>query len=194
MVLRAPQTGKSTPVASLGLAHAALSAGNSATARQMLQDRLADNPFDADALHMLADVAAGQRSFEEATILLRRAVAADPSPDRRIALIQHLHLYTNPATALTEIEQLPQAVRDRFEVRAIESGILGILGLHEQQIRLYQQMLRQQSDKPGLWVSLANALKTVGRTAEAINARHRRIEAALESLASRAVERGETGS
>ncbi|MGN6059528.1 MAG: tetratricopeptide repeat-containing sulfotransferase family protein [Sphingomicrobium sp.] len=176
MVLRAPQTGKSTPVASLGLAHAALRAGNSATARQMLQDRLADNPFDADALHMLADVAAGQRSFEEATILLRRAVAADPSPDRRIALIQHLQLYTNPATALTEIEQLPQAVRDRFEVRAIESGILGILGLHEQQIRLYQQMLRQQSDKPGLWVSLANALKTVGRTAEAIKALQRAIK------------------
>lgn len=177
MVLRAPQTDKSgTRVASLGLAHAAMRAGNSATARQMLQDRLVQDPSDPDALHMLADVAVGQRSFEEATILLRRAVAADPSPDRRMALIQHLQFYANPAIALAEIELLPQPVRDRFEVRGIEAHILGILGLHEQQIRLFQQMTRQQSDKAGLWVSLGNALKTIGKTGEAVKALQRAIK------------------
>lgn len=176
MVLKAPESGKATAPASLGLAYAALRAGNVATARQMLQDRLAQDPFDPNALHMLADVAVGQRSFEEATILLRRAVAADPSPDRRIALIQHLQRFANPAVALQEIEQLPQAFRDRFEVRGIEGAILGTLGHHERQIRVYQQMTRQEPGRPALWVSLANALKTLGRTAEAVKALQRAIK------------------
>jgi tetratricopeptide (TPR) repeat protein len=177
MVLRAPQADKSgARVASLGLAHAAMRAGNSATARQMLQDRLVQEPSDPDALHMLADVAVGQRSFEEATILLRRAVAADPSPDRRMALIQHLQRFANPGIALHEIEQLPQAFRDRFEVRAMEAQILGVLGHHERQIRVYQQMTRQESDKPGLWVALGNALKTIGKTGEAVRALQRAIK------------------
>lgn len=176
MVLSTPNAGKSArPAVSLDLAMSALRAGNFLQARQMLQDRLAQNPTDADALHMLADVATGQRSLEEATILLRRAVAADPSPDRRMALVQHLHRHANPAIALKEIEQLPQAVRDQFEVRGIESAVLGILGQHEQQIRLYQQMTRQHSDRPGLWVSLANALKTIGKTSEAEKALQRAI-------------------
>ncbi|HZC37322.1 MAG TPA: sulfotransferase [Sphingomicrobium sp.] len=177
MVLTTPQAGKRAPsAASLGLASAALRAGNTAGARQMLQDRLALNPSDADALEMLAEVAAGQRSTEEATILLRRAVAADPSPQRRFALICHLQRHA-PAAALAEIEQLPQTARGEFEVRAVEATIAGTLGLHDRQIRLYQAMARERSSEAGLWVSLGNALKTVGRTGEAIKALQRAIRA-----------------
>ncbi|MEO8454993.1 MAG: sulfotransferase [Sphingomicrobium sp.] len=172
-----PQADKAArPAASLGLASAALRCGNVAGARQMLQDRLALDPADADALVMLAELAAGQRNIEEATILLRRAVAADPSPDRRMALIQHLHR-TAPAQALNEIEQLPQSVRDAFEVRGVEASVVGILGMHDRQIRLYQAMAREQSTQAGLWVSLGNALKTVGRTGEAVKALQRAIRA-----------------
>lgn len=178
MVLRTPQTGKtaSSGPASLGLAHAALRAGNVATARQMLQDRLAQNPFDPDALHMLADVAVNQRSFEEATILLRRAVAADSSPQRRMALIHHLQRYAGPGLALKELEELPQAFRDQFEVRGMEASMLGIVGMHDRQIRLFQQMAREQPHQAALWMSLGNALSTVGRSAEAVKAVQRAIK------------------
>lgn len=142
----------------------------------MLQDRLAFDPSDADALEMLAEVAAGQRSTEEATILLRRAVAADPSPRRRFALICHLQRHA-PAAALDEIEQLPRTARGEFEVRAVEATIAGTLGMHDRQIRLYQAMARERSSEAGLWVSLGNALKTVGRTGEAIKALQRAIRA-----------------
>ena len=64
---------------SMGLVAAAMRAGNFVQARQMLQDRLAQDPDDADALEKLAEIAASQRSIEEATILLQRAVAVDPS-------------------------------------------------------------------------------------------------------------------
>jgi tetratricopeptide (TPR) repeat protein len=178
MVLRSPQADKmQRPGVSIGLAAAALRSGNTATARQMLQDRLAQNPFDADALSLLAEIAANQRSIEEATILLRRAVAADPSAERRMALVEHLQQFGSPSLALNEIEQLPQAFREQFEVKGIEAGLLGVLGDHDRQIRLYQQMTREKPDRAGLWVALGNALKTVGRTGDALKALQRAIRA-----------------
>jgi tetratricopeptide (TPR) repeat protein len=176
MVLSTPKTDKpGRPAVTLGLAYAALRAGNVVQARQMLQERLAQYPDDADALGMLAELAVGQRSFEEATMLLRRAIAADPAPQRRMALIKHLRRYASPALALKEIEQLPAAFRSRFEVMGIEAGVCGNLGGHDRQIELYRRIARQRPTEPGIWVSLGNALKTVGRTAEAVKALKRAI-------------------
>jgi tetratricopeptide (TPR) repeat protein len=177
MVLSTPQTNKAGRLTvTLGLAYAALRAGNVVQARQMLQERITQYPDDADALCMLAEVAAGQQSFEEATMLLRRAVAADSAPERRLALVEHLRRYSGPALALNELEQLPSSVRNRFEVMGIEAGLRGNLGHHDRQIELYQRIARLRSNEPGIWVSLGNALKTVGRTTEAVKALQRAIK------------------
>ena len=176
MVLSNPHSDKPARAAvSLGLAYAALRAGNIAQARQMLQERLAQNPQDADALSMLAEVAVGQRSFEEATMLLRRAVTADGSPDRRMTLVEHLRRFASPSLALKELEQLPPTFRGRSEIMGIEAGLHGSLGEHDRQIELYRRIARQRPTDVGVWVSLGNALKTVGRTAEAVQALRRAI-------------------
>jgi tetratricopeptide (TPR) repeat protein len=174
MIVSSSQAGKKSSGASMGLVAAAMRSGNVMQARLMLQDRLAHNPNDPDALEKLAEIAAGQRSIEEATILLQRAVAIDPSVPRRMALIAHLRRNA-PALALAEIEQLPQAVRDDHEMRGVEATLAGSLGMHDRQIRLYRAMTRERSGDPSLWVSLANALKTVGRTDEALKALQRAI-------------------
>jgi tetratricopeptide (TPR) repeat protein len=165
---------------SIDLAAAALRDGNPALARQMLQDRLLKNPVDADALVKLAEIAEGERQFDEAAILLRRAMAADPSPQRRMALVLHLQRYSTPALALKEIEQLPADFRARFDVKSIESALLGMLGLHDRQIALYEEMARERPRKAALWVSLGNALKTVGRTDDAVRALQRGVKAEPE--------------
>jgi tetratricopeptide (TPR) repeat protein len=146
----------------------------------MLQDRLLKNPVDADALVKLAEIAEGERQFDEAAILLRRAMAADPSPQRRMALVLHLQRYSTPALALKEIEQLPADFRARFDVKSIESALLGMLGLHDRQIALYEEMARERPRKAALWVSLGNALKTVGRTDDAVRALQRGVKAEPE--------------
>ena len=176
MILGSPQVGSRQSQALLGLVNAALRSGNVVYARQMLQDRIAQNPEDADALDKLAEIAASERSVEEATILLRRAMAIDPSVDRRMALIFHLKR-TAPALALKELEELPQATRDEMDVRALEASVLGLLGMHDRQIHLYHAMAHQQPSRADLWVSLGNALKTVGRTDEAVKALRRAIKA-----------------
>jgi Tfp pilus assembly protein PilF len=153
--------------------------GNFAQARLMLQDRLAQDPNDADALEKLAEIAAHQRFTEEATMLLQRAVAADPSAQRRLSLIAHLQRNA-PSMALAEIEQLPQAVRDDYEIRGVEASLTGMLGMHDRQIRLFQSLVKDKPGNAGAWVSLGNALKTVGRTDDAVKALQRalRIEPA----------------
>jgi cytochrome c-type biogenesis protein CcmH/NrfG len=176
MIFGSPQAERKSPTVSLGLAASALRSGNVAQARMMLQERLTQNPADADALQMLAEIAQGQQSIEEATILFRRAVAADPSAERRMNLVLHLQRFSTPALALKEIEELPSEFRRRFDVKSVESALLGMLGQHDRQIAVYQDMARERPDQAGLWVSLANALKTVGRTNEAVKALQRAVK------------------
>jgi tetratricopeptide (TPR) repeat protein len=154
----------------LQFASAALRTGDRLKAQMLLRDRLVEDPADANALTALAELSVEDRRIEEATVLLRRAADADPAPERRIALINHLQKHSFAALALRELEQLPPSVRERFEVGAVEAKTLSHLGMHREQIAVYDRMLKEKPDKPGIWMNLANALKTVGRTDEAVRA------------------------
>jgi len=90
-------------------------------------------------------------------------------------LIDHLRRFGSPAMALQEIDQLPREAREDFEVRAMEAALSVVLGLFDRQIGIYREMVRQRPSAAGLWVSLGNALKTVGRTSEAVKALQRAI-------------------
>ena len=175
MILGTSQKDRKGTAVSLDLAASVLRSGNVGQARLMLQERLAQDPNDADALQMLGEVAQGQGSVEEATILPQRAVTSDPSPQRRLALIDHLRRYGSPALALHEVERLPQAIREEFEVKAMEAALAGVLGMYDRQIDLYRAIVRKRPSGAGAWVSLGNALKTVGRTGDAVTALRRAI-------------------
>ncbi len=162
--------GSSRSKVALDFASAALRSGNRLKAQMLLRDRLAEDPSDADALTVLAQISVEDRRIEDATVLLRRAVSADPTPERRLALIEHLQKHAGPALALSEFEELPSEFRTRFEVSGMEAKTLGLLGMHDAQIDTYKRMLRQQPNRAGTWMNLANALRSVGRTDEAVKA------------------------
>ena len=156
--------------AMLDFALGALRAGDIAGAELRLRDILLADPFNATALAKLAEIAVEQRRIEDATVLLRKAITADPDPERRLELIAHLQRFAGPGLVLNELQELPAEVRARHEVKAIEAGTRGVLGEHDEQIRIYQEMVRERPRQPGLWMSLGNALKTTGRTDEAVDA------------------------
>jgi tetratricopeptide (TPR) repeat protein len=162
--------------AMLDFAMAALRAGDVAGAELRLRDVLLADPFNATALAKLAEIAVEQRRIEDATVLLRKAVTADPSPERRLELIAHLQRFAGPGLVLNELQELPPEDRERFEVKAIEAGTRGVLGEHDEQIRLYEEMVRERPRQAGLWMSLGNALKTNGRTDEAVDALRRALK------------------
>jgi len=159
----------------LDFAVAALRAGDLGEARRLLHERLADDPRDANALAKLAELALEERRIEETTVLLRRAAVAEPTLQRRLALIRHLEAFCGAAAALKEIGALDEPSRHQFEVRAIEAAQLGTLGLHDRQIAIYAEFAARQPNDPALWKTLGDALKTVGRLDEAVQALRRAL-------------------
>ena len=157
-------------------ASAALQAGDSGDAERLLRKHLLEQPMDVAALLKLAELAVQQYHIEEATALMRRAAGADPTQSGRLALIRHLQQFVGAKVALAEIELLPTAIRDSFEILAIEAAARGSLGDHERQIAIYERLAGAAPNIPPLWKALGDALKTVGRTDQAIAAIRRAIE------------------
>jgi hypothetical protein len=143
----------------------------------VLTDRILAEPNDADALSKLAEIAVDEGHIDQATIFLRRAATADPSVRRRIALVRHMHKFGSPALVLKEIDGLPPAIRSEISIMTIEAAASGVVGDHDRQIALYEELTRKSPGNPSMWNSLGNALKTVGRTDEAVRSIRRAIKA-----------------
>ena len=152
----------------------ALRAGDPFEARRALQARLLEKPDDGEALDKLAEMAIEEGRIDEATMLLRRA-AADPASRRQIAFIRHLRAYAGSEAALSEVEALPHSIREQRETRMLEASLLGMLGKHDRQIAIHDSLTTDFPGDGALWLGLANALKTVGRTADAVAAVRRAI-------------------
>jgi tetratricopeptide (TPR) repeat protein len=156
---------------------AALRAGDAGDAERVLRKHLLEYPQDAAALTKLAELAIDRRHIEEATILLRRAAGADPTPFQRMILIQHLQRYVGAQPVLDEIETLPPGLRTTFDVLAIEAGARGFLGEHDRQIAIYERLAEINPGNPSLWKTLGDTYKTVGRFDDAVAAVRRAVEA-----------------
>ena len=159
----------------LDFAVAALRGGDLLEAQRLLRAQLAANPNDAAVCAMLAEIANDQRRVEEGTVMLRRASVIDPSLERKLALIYQLQTWAGPAATLHEIEGLPPEFRQTFAVAALEAAQLGVLGMHDPQIALYERLVGEHPGNGALLMILGNAYKTVGRTEEAVAALRRAI-------------------
>lgn len=156
---------------------AALQVGDRGDAERLLRRHILEQPLDAAALTKLAELVIGEHLVEEATMLLRRAAGADPTIARRMALICHLHRYVGAEPTLREIEHLPPGQRTDFSVLAIEAACHGSLGDHDRQIGIYEQLAQADPNNAALLKTMGDALKTVGRTDDAIAALNKAIEA-----------------
>lgn len=155
---------------------AALQAGDPGDAERLLRKHLLEQPRDAGALAKLAELAIGRQQIEEATGLLRRAAGAEPSEARQLALVRHLHQFLGAQATLDEIETLPPSLRNSFELLAIEAAARGFVGDHDRQIAIYRELTRLDPKNSALWKTYGDALKTIGRTDEAVAALRKAIE------------------
>ena len=160
----------------INFAVAAIRGGNVAKARMLLHDQLIKDPDDAFALTLLAEIAVDEGRYDQATVFLRRAATAQPSRPFQVALVSHMNKYGSPGMVLNEIAHLPADIRAEPTSMGMEAAASGQVGDHDRQISLYQELARSSPRNPGLWKSLGNALKTVGRTEEAVAAIRRSIK------------------
>ena len=156
---------------------AALHVGDRGDAERLLRGHLLDQPRDADALTKLAWLIMGEQRIEEVTMLLRRAAEAKPTNDQQMALICHLHRFVGAQPTLGEIAKLPETARNDLSVLAIEAVCQGSLGNHDGQIAICERLAKVHPRNSAILKTLGDALKTVGRTSEAIAAVRKAIEA-----------------
>jgi tetratricopeptide (TPR) repeat protein len=140
-------------------------------AERLLKPHLREDPFDALAIRMLAELAARIGRWRDSENLLRRAVEIAPGfTAARANLALVLGRTGRPAEALELLEDIFAADPDDQGVVNLKAATLGRLGDFGEAIGLYEKVLEKTPDQPRIWLSYGHMLKTVGRQPEAVAA------------------------
>ena len=70
--------------------------------------------------------------------------------------------------ALDQLEAFPQEIHGEFQWLAHKADLLGRIGDHEGEMALLAALMKSHPSVTSLWVSMANAQKTLGRTEDAV--------------------------
>ena len=145
-------------------------------AERILKPHLKEDPFDAAAIRMLAELAGRIGRWRDAENLLRRAVELAPgwaAPKANLALV--LGRMGRPAEALDLLEDVFEDEPEEIGHWNLKAATLGRLGDFEQAIGLYEDVLERSPRQPRVWLSYGHMLKTVGRLADGIAAYRKAI-------------------
>src|SRR5690242_796178 len=145
-------------------------------AERLLKPHLKEDPFDAAAIRMLAELAARIGRWRDAENLLRRAVELAPGwvpAKANLALV--LGRIGRPAEALELLDDIFAAEPEEIGHWNLKAATLGRLGDFDEGIRIYEGVLQRAPDQPRVWLSYGHMLKTVGRQAEGIAAYRKAI-------------------
>jgi tetratricopeptide (TPR) repeat protein len=145
-------------------------------AERILKPHLKEDPFDAAAIRMLAELAGRIGRWRDAENLLRRAVELAPgwtAAKSNLALV--LGRMGRPAEAMALLDEVFTEEPEEIGHWNLKAATLGRLGDFEQAIVLYNNVLERSPDQPRVWLSYGHMLKTIGRQAEGIAAYRRAI-------------------
>jgi tetratricopeptide (TPR) repeat protein len=146
-------------------------------AERLLKAYLNNDPFDARAIRMLAELAARIGRMNDAETLLRRAVEIAPGfTAARANLALVVSRLGRPAEALELLEGVFAAEPDEIGHHNLKAATLGRLGEFDESIGLYEAVLAKAPRQPRVWLTYGHMLKTVGRQAEGIAAYRRALE------------------
>lgn len=146
-------------------------------AERLLKPHLKEDPFDAAAIRMLAELAARIGRWRDAENLLRRAVELAPGwTAARANLALVLGRMGRPAEAMALLDDVFAREPDEIGHWNLKAATLGRLGDFDEAIRLYEDVLAKAPNQPRVWLSYGHMLKTVGRQGEGIKAYRKAIE------------------
>jgi len=148
-------------------------------AERLLKPHLQEDPFDAAAIRMLAELAARIGRYRDAEALLRRAVEIAPSwtaAKANLALV--LGRTGRPAEAMELLDDIFASEPDSVGHWNLKAATLGRLGDFDEAIQLYENVIARAPRQPRVWMSYGHMLKTVGRQADGIAAYRKAIEIA----------------
>jgi tetratricopeptide (TPR) repeat protein len=145
-------------------------------AERLLKPHLKEDPFDAAAIRMLAELAARIGRIRDAENLLRRAVELAPgwtAAKANLALV--LGRMGRPAEAMELLDEIFAEEPEELGHWNLKAATLGRLGEFEEGIKIYEDVLARVPNHARVWVSYGHMLKTIGRLADGIEAYRKAI-------------------
>jgi predicted Zn-dependent protease len=143
--------------------------GDLGSAERLIRAFLLRHGDHPEAMRLLARIGLAQDALDDAQMLLEAVLALEPTyRAARYDYAQTLVKRQLYLEAGAQIRQLLEAEPANADYRALDATVAVGLGQHERAIAIYRTMLQ---DTPGSWDAplwLGHALKTVGRTDEAI--------------------------
>jgi len=153
-------------VASLDMLHE----GKLIKAEQLCRQFMQQNPQHIEGMRLLADIAIRHGVLEDAEFLLESAVAFDPSHQRaRIDYVQALSKRQRYQQASDEAKTLLDESPENPQFQSLYAIQSMQLGDYQTALDLFDQILERIPHDPVTHVSKGHALKTGGKTAEAVS-------------------------
>jgi tetratricopeptide (TPR) repeat protein len=134
---------------------------------------LQDNPSHVEAMRLLADIAIRLGIFDDAEFLLESAVEFEPDNVwARMDYIQALRKRQKFASALDQAELLLKSAPDNPQFRSLCAIQLMQTGEFESALKLFDEVLVAVPGDAVTLTTKGHALKTHGRSSEAVQAYH----------------------
>jgi tetratricopeptide (TPR) repeat protein len=146
-----------------------LAEGDIPGAEAVLRKHLASHPRDIEAMRLLAEIGSRLDVLDDAEFLLESVLTF--APDYHLARYEYgvvLHKRHKYAAALEQIGRLLAIDPAHRAYRTMYANICVGLGRHEEALRVFRELSAELPENPELHLSIAHALKTVGRQSQAI--------------------------
>ena len=160
-----------SPEQHLAEAHVALANHRLDAAEALLRRQLTLDSQDPAALRMLAEIAAEREDYVEAERLYALCLKIAPGYSRaRFDLARTLHMQQKAHPMLPLLERLLSLEPDNLQYRSLQASALGLLGENERSLKILETLIEEFPRNEMLCVHYGNALRTGGRSQEAIAA------------------------
>lgn len=151
-------------------------AGQMGPAANLLREYLKERPGDAQALHLLADIARRQGRTSQALALWAQCVdvAPDFSPARYDYAVALLDAF-RPDTTLIHAEELLKREPGNPDYRALKARALESLDDYSGAAELWRRLTTEYPERIGYWVGYGYVLRGLGQIDESVAAFRRVI-------------------
>ena len=147
--------------------------GEKVAAEEQVRSYLATHGEHTEALRLLAKIATDAGAEYDAELLLQRALALAPHNEaarHELALV--LLKREKHGQAREQIDKLLRLSPTPRRYRYVQAAAAVAVGDYKTALPLYGELLQETPRDPDLYLAIGNALKTTGKTQEAIDSYH----------------------
>jgi tetratricopeptide (TPR) repeat protein len=152
-------------------AYALFADGDRVVAEELVRDHIRTHGEHVEGIRLLAKIAADAGAEYDAQLLLQRAL--DLAPQNEVARYEYAVILLKRQRhdqAREQTERLLALSPASHSYRTLHAAAAAGLGDYKIAVPLYRDLSVETPEQPELHVSLGNALKTLGRTQDAIDA------------------------